>query len=461
MLISTIRETIERLAMIAPGDRVLVALSGGPDSVALLRALFELRGELECELCAAHLNHKLRGKAGDEDERWCSELAQSLELPFRSARVDVNAEVRRLGGNLEEVARELRYSFLEEAAERLGAARIAVAHTLDDQAETVLLRLLRGAGAGGLRGMRPIRGRIIRPLLDVQRSEVLDYLRERNQPYRVDASNTDERFSRAFLRRKAIPLLRQLNPSMARTFATTAAVLGSEDDFLRELAHGVLQRISVRATEGSGINAGEFASLHTALQRRVLRRLVARELGSLRGVSFRAIEAMRRCALGEGPGVDLGGGWTVRLDGELLTVLRKRPEERIIFRYRAAPGQRLDVKEVDKRFDLRIIEARNGIDIERLSGPGRAFLDADAVGDRLEVRGWQPGDRYRPLRAPGSRKLQDLFVNAKLQRFQRYRSPVFLARGRICWVSGLRVGDEFRVTPRTTRILSIEEVDDG
>ncbi len=309
--------------------------------------------------------------------------------------------------------------------------------------------------------MNPVRGRIVRPLFNVRREAVLDYLRQRCSTYRVDVSNYDEHFSRAFLRRRVFPLLGELNPSMARAFATTAHVLGDEDEFLRELADAVLQDISVRTARGFGLKTEEFATLHPALQRRVLRRLVMREKGSLRSISYKAIEAMRRCALGDGPGVDLGDNWTAKREGNVLTAARSIPEEPIAFRYRVNPGQRLEVKEVDKRFELRIIEASNGIDIQGLSGPKRAFLDADEVGERLEVRSWQPGDRYRPLGGPGSQKLQDLFVNAKIRRSQRHRTPVFLSRGRICWVSGFRIDDDFRVAPQTTRILSIEEVEDG
>ena len=461
MLASTIRETIQRWAMISPGDRVLVGFSGGPDSVALLRALIELRDELECELCAAHLNHMLRGSAGDEDERWCEQTARSLGIPFASARIDVKAEAAELGGNLEEVARECRYRFLEESAEKRNADKIAVGHTRSDQAETVLLRLIRGAGSTGLRGMRYVRGRIIRPLLDVDRNDVMEYLERNKLSYRSDATNTDERFSRAFMRSRALPLLSKLNPAVAATVAAAARILGEEDDLLNELADGVLKSVSAEPENAGALNTEEFASLHPALQRRVLRRLVLKKTGSLRAIEFRLIEAMRRCALGQGPAVDLPGSWTARREGRHFRVSQTEDTEPLDYSYTVRPGQTLRVKEVDKSFCLRIIEASNGIDIQGLSGPTRVFLDADAVGDTLEVRSWRSGDRYRPLGAPGRQKIHDLFINAKVRRSQRYRMPVFVSRGNICWVSGLRIGDEFQVTPRTSSILDIEEVDNG
>jgi tRNA(Ile)-lysidine synthase len=462
MLPAKVLKTIGKGAMVSPGDLVLVALSGGPDSTALLHLLHELSGELECALAAAHLNHMLRGRESDGDEHSCAELARGLGIEFRSERIDVAAEAARNSSNLEETGRELRYRFLERTADALGADVIAVGHTADDQAETVLLRLLRGAAGGGLRGMRLHRGRIIRPLLETTREEVTAYLTARNLSWRSDSSNLDERFSRVYLRRRIIPLLRELNPSLEKTISTAAVILGEEDDFFNELADGVIRDTEVRHPGGRAVDATAFAELPAALQRRILRRLLAAGRGDLRSIHFNSVEAMRRCALGEGPAVDLGELVFTREDQALL--LRPKADGGFAapeFSYAAVAGQTIRVKEVDKSFSLRNIEVSDGVDFKKLSGPGRALLDADAVGEVVEVRNWLPGDRYRPLGAPGSRKLQDLFINSKTPRPQRLSAAVFLSQGRICWVSGLRIGEEFKITPETARILVIEEVNNG
>ncbi len=463
MIPAKVLNTIEKAAMVSPGDLVLVAFSGGPDSTALLHMLYALREELDCELAAAHLNHMLRGRESDEEESWCARFAASLGIEFRSRKLDVRAENTRRCGNLEETARELRYGYLERTADELGAQSIAVGHTADDQAETVLLRLLRGAGGGGLRGMRLRRGRIIRPLLETGREEVLNYLASKNLDCRFDSSNRDESYARVFLRERVIPLLRELNPSLEKTISTGAAVLGKEDDFLNDLADGVIREIRLEHPEGPAMRAESFASLHPALQRRVLRRILARGRGDLRRIEYRSIEAMRRCALGEGPGVDFDTLVFVKHDDVLL--LRPKDERPgqspAEFHYSVTAGQTIRLKEVDKSFSLRNIEASDGADIKKLSGPKRALLDADAAGDVLEVRNRLPGDRYRPLGAPGRQKLQDLFINSRIPRRERLSTVVFLAGGRICWVSGLRVSDDYKVTPKTSRILVIEEVKDG
>jgi tRNA(Ile)-lysidine synthase len=290
---------------------------------------------------------------------------------------------------------------------------------------------------------------------------VLAYLSSKNLSWRVDSSNLDERFSRVFLRKQIMPLLRRLNPSLERTISIAAEVLGKEDDFLNELADGVIRDMAVSHPAGQAVDASAFADLPAALQRRILRRLLLGGRGSLRSIEFKSVEAMRRCALGQGTAVDLGSVIFAREEQTLLVRTKSEAETPTEFRYSARPGQTIRVKEVDKTFSLRNIEPSDGVEFKKLSGPGRALLDADAVGDVLELRNWLPGDRYRPLGAPGRQKLQDLFINSKIPRLQRLNAVVFLAAGRICWVSGLRISEEFKITPKTARILVIEEVVDG
>lgn len=456
MLGATLRELFRTTPLVPPGERVLVAWSGGPDSTALLFALLELRAEFEFEVCAAHLNHLLRGAESDADQLWCAEIARSLDIPFRSRRIDVAAVARERGRNLEETARELRYGFLREAAMELEAARIAVAHTADDQVETMLDRLVRGAGPEGLRGMRRQRGNIIRPLLRVTRHEVMAFLDERLLRGRHDSSNEDERYRRVFLRRRVIPALIRLNPSITETFATTAELLGDEDDFLNELAEGVAHNLAHKREDGLYLPAAEFVALPAALQRRVLRRLLLRLTGSLRGVSFRQVEAIRALAAGTGPGAELRGVRAVpATDGICLNKIETTHV--ISYNYTLSAGDGVQVKEIDKSYTLSIIGARPGVDFSQLSGPGKAFLDADLTGGTVEIRNWRPGDRYQPLGAPGRQKLQDLFTNAKISRSRRIQFPVFLAGGAICWVRGMRIAEEFRISERTTRILVISE----
>jgi tRNA(Ile)-lysidine synthase len=294
-------------------------------------------------------------------------------------------------------------------------------------------------------------------MLNATRSEVRQYVEMHKLEPRHDSSNEDESYTRVFLRRQVLPQLRKLNPSVESSFATAALLLGDEDDFLNELADGILEEISEETGSGVELRIDSLSELHPALQRRVIRRLVLKVTGSLRRITYRHVEAILAAALDEETAVQFSGfSFAQVLDRLVATEQADEPE--IAFEYTVRSGQTIELKEVDKSFTLRIIEASSGVDFVKLSGPGRAFADADAVGDVLRVRNWRPGDRYRSLGAPGSQKLHDIFINAKIDRKCRPGTPVFLAGNRIVWVSGFRIADEFRITEKTERILSIEEV---
>ena len=458
MLLSTLKNTLEQNeTLISSEDNILVAFSGGPDSTALLLALFELQSQYGFSICAAHMNHMLRGQESDGDQIWCTSLTQSLDIPFIGRRIDVTVELKKRGGNLEEVARELRYIFLEEAAQELDANLIAVAHTADDQAETVLLRLARGAGSSGLRGMKQARRNIIRPMLDCRRKDVMAYLQEKGIQARQDSSNKNENLSRVHIRRQVIPTLEKLNPSLVHTIGKTADILGQEDDFLNELADNILAGISRQEDEGFILYSEPFRELHNALKRRVIRRLLQKQAGNLRKFTSRQVDLLCSLAEGQGNGVDLFEHRAVPHPQGLLFKPIEYPENKS-FSYTADTAGLVRVKEVDKSFSLRIIETDSDLDFLSLSGPGKAFLDADKTGDIIHIRNWLPGDKYRPLGAPGNQKLQDLFTNAKVARSAKGETAVFCTDEKICWVSGFRIADQFRITDKTRRILAIEEV---
>jgi tRNA(Ile)-lysidine synthase len=457
MLLTQLRNRLDNSPIIAAGDHILIAFSGGPDSTALLQALFELQSEFEFTLCAAHLNHMLRGSAADADQLWCAEFCRSLGVTFRSKRLDVNAEQQLRGGNLEEIAREIRYNFLQETADELSANRIAVAHSQDDQAETVLMRLLRGAGSSGLRGMRQMRGNIIRPMLDISRQSIEEYLQDHNIAARQDESNKDEKFSRVFVRRSLMPLIKELNPAAASTLCNTAEILAAEDDLLNEMADSLLPELTSSDNDQLSLSIEPFIMLPLALQRRVLRRALLHLLGSLRTITSTQVENFRLVLHGEIPDIEISGYCTSN-DGQHVILKRREILPEISYSYQATIGEELEVKEVDKSFSLRIIETTEGFDFRGFSSHNRAFLDADKVDELIEVRNWLPGDRYSPFGLGGSQKLQDLFVNAKVSAEKKSYLPIFIAASGICWVYGFRIGNEFKITESTQRILSIEEV---
>ncbi|HVF68381.1 MAG TPA: tRNA lysidine(34) synthetase TilS [Pyrinomonadaceae bacterium] len=329
------------------GERLVVAVSGGADSTALLLALEELKGAglLGVELTAAHLDHGLRGESAERDARFAESLARERGFEFVSARADVGARASESGDNLEQAARRARYEFLAEAARRVEASAVLTGHTLDDQAETVLLRLLRGSGSEGLGGMRPERsleegGRVSlrRPLLEwARRADTEGYCRARGVEFRADEMNEDERFARVRVRRRLLPLLETFNPRAAETLARAAGILREESSALEEFAARLLEDAraesvgqsnpsdAAQASEAWPLRVEVLNGAPAALRRRALRLWVARGRGGLRRISLANVSAVERLLKGERGGrvAELPGGASVERRKGLLTFRRR------------------------------------------------------------------------------------------------------------------------------------------
>ena len=432
--------------MFAPGARVLVALSGGPDSVALLHILrgLEARGELSVA-GAAHFNHQLRGADADADQQFCRNLALSIGLPLIEGRGDVAARARDSGRSLEDAARIARYAFLEAAADRLDAAAIAVGHSLDDQAETFLLRLLRGAGPGGLAGIRPRAGRVVRPMLDISRADLRHYVSAHRLAYREDASNADPGIPRNRVRLELLPFLERYSPAIARTLAREAAVARADEEFLDRAAIELADSIVLLQNGGVAIDADALQALPPALASRVARKALSAGAPD-RFIGFQHIEDLLE--LTRRP-----EGTSVALPGQLATV---RGNRIVLGRPSVAPFSN------SLRFPLSIpgevafagwaVSAEQVDPLETVAAPpargGTALLAAGPVRGPLAVRTRRRGDTFRPLGMRGrGRKLQDFLVDRKVARADRDSLPLVVDRDdRIIWVVGQSVAEDFRVT---------------
>ncbi len=454
MLLPRARETIRRFGLLDKGDKVLVACSGGADSVALTAALLELRNEYALRLALAHFNHRLRPNAA-ADERFVIDLARLHGLPLYLRREDIRAHARTSRKNLEEAGRERRYAFLREAADRIRADRIATGHTLSDQAETVLMRILRGSGPSGLAGIAPcLDGRIIRPLIEVERGEIEAFLRKRKLSYRRDETNRDLRYLRNRVRLRLIPYLQKnFEPRVVRQLGRLAEICREDEDAWEKMTHSRLSRTLIQDNKGLFLDARKLSALPPALGRRGIRTYFRKIKGDLRGLSFRDVEAVR--LLAEGKEAVLPGGLILR-----------REKSRIGRTTKALPP--LDVEyEWDGRGELAIpgigltfggkrIPADRAKRL-RSDDERRALLDAAKLRFPVFVRGRRDGDRYRPLGAPGRKKLKEIMRAKGVALAERDRRPVFLSAGEIVWVPGLPVAEAFKVTPATRRIFVIEK----
>jgi len=456
-LVAQFRKMIERLGLVRPGDQILIAFSGGPDSTALLSLFLAVRGELRLKLALAHFNHRLR-PAAREDEAFARLTAKKLNLPIAVGSGNVKAYAARRKMNLEEAGRELRYAFFKKAAKKLRADKIATGHTADDQAETVLMRILRGTGLRGLGGIRPLaEGGVIRPLLGIERKDIARWLAAQRLDFRTDESNLDLRFFRNRIRHEVLPLLKRIEPKAVSQLGRLALILQDEED-LRTGPEGERGR--------SSLDAESLSRLPKALARRAVRGFLARLAGSTRGFTFNDVEAV--LALAEGKALTLRGGLNLRRDKGLIAV--KPPAvDKARFRYLWDGRGVLKIKETGLAIKGRILEFRGTLPAP-FDDPSRAFLDADKLEFPLLVRNREEGDRFRPLGAPGSKKLKEILRAKGIPADERDRLPVILtgtcskARNverppRIVWMPGLPVGDAFKVGRASKKILWIEKVD--
>jgi tRNA(Ile)-lysidine synthase len=447
--------TVRNHGMLPPGGRVLVALSGGPDSVGLLHLLCALaaRGELTVA-GVAHLNHGLRD-AADDDERFCRERAAELGFRLCVECADVRALAREWHTSIEDAGRRARYAFLERAAAEVGADVITTGHTLDDQAETFLLQLIRGAGPRGLSSIGPSVGRVRRPLLDVRREEIRNWLAAEGVPFREDESNRDVAFARNRVRHVLLPLLeREFSPGIVGVLGREAAIAREDESYLQSIAIESARSVVLASEDIIEIDASALRSLHPAVASRVARIALAR-LGSGRYIGYDHVEGLLHLAgLPEASALSLPGQQA------------RRVGDRIVLG-RAGPG----IFENSFRIPLSIpgevllerqgwaVSAELGSSFAGLSSNGlEVALRAKDVTLPLTVRSRRRGDRLRPAGMRGRRKkLQDLFVDRKIARHERDRIPLVVDReDRILWVVGHAVAEDFRVTEPLQGVLLLK-----
>ncbi len=427
-----------RRALLADGERVLVAVSGGVDSMVLLRVLAGLAPAHRWRLHVAHLNHGLRGRSSDADARLVAKVARQLKLPATVRRAEVQGLARRRGISIEMAARAVRHEFLARVARQHGIRTIVLAHHLDDQVELFFLRLLRGSGGEGLAGMKwkssspaDARLRLVRPLRDQPKSALVTYARKFLVPFREDASNTSRTIPRTRLRHELLPLLRRhYQPGLDRVVMRTMELLGAEAEAVTEWAR------HWRAQGRGGSSKREkFQDLPIGVQRRVLQMDLLRQK---QVPTFEMVEALR---LGGAPGAPTGesapGRAGKRFSRASLQVEIGKPGK--------AQFAGTEVK-------WAIVHKKGTRPLAR--GGKVEYFDADRVGDQVLLRHWQPGDRFQPIGMPQAVKIQDLFVNQKVPRNRRHQSLLAAtAAGDVFWVEGLRISERFKLTQATVNRL--------
>jgi tRNA(Ile)-lysidine synthase len=477
---------IAREALWSPHSRLVVAVSGGADSLCLLGLLLDLQNsehELAPEqLIVAHLDHGLRGQASAEDALWVGDLARSLHLNFFTERSDVREVARSRHLSVEDAGRRTRYSFLRRIAAQEGATRLCLGHTADDQVETILMHWLRGSGLRGLAGMAALSGDTARPILCLSRSDTLEFCRRRGWEPRYDETNDELYYRRNRVRQELLPYLERYNPNLRQTVLRNARLLGSDEAYLAEEADRVYARICRDQTLGAiEFGLSELKALYQAapaLARRVIRRGVEHLAAGKPGAELEASHIFQLETLLDSPRT----GGRLSLPGNLVAergytklVIQLRPVERqgwlstdeIPFPVPgdcAWPSLHWRLRAAERAAPLPVSAAPSAsgdeVQVERISPayPAEtiAYLDREICDGNLTVRTWQPGDRFRPLGMRNEKKLHDFFVDAKIPRELRHQIPLVLHAGQIAWVAGLRIDDRMRISAKTKRMLVLQ-----
>ena len=445
---------------------LIVAVSGGPDSLALLLLLVELGQSPGLSIHVAHLDHGLRGQESREDAQFVEETARRLNLPVTLEQADV--ESYRMGRHLslEEAAREVRYSFLSRTAAAQGAAVVVLGHTADDQAETILMHLLRGSGLSGLTGMStvahwPFPGdsqgvTLVRPLLEVTREETKSYCLWKGITPREDSSNRSIQFTRNRLRSDLLPLLRSYNPRFQEALLRLGHSATQDQAYIVEEAARARERLAVDLGEGITIDREGFVALPPTLKRHLLRLIYQELRGSSHGLEHQHLEEMVRLSQGStGKEIDLPDGlvFSVARDSLRLGFGKAWATDAP-----AIPGEYVLAVPGDIRIPGWTIKARlsRGKEASPYGGAYAVQLDEGRLGRRLLVRGRRPGDRFHPLGMTGTKKLRDFMVDAKVPRGMRDRVPLVLSEKGIAWVVGHRIAHWARIGEDTTEVVDLE-----
>lgn len=469
-----VHKHIREQRLLCPGERVAVAVSGGADSVALLRVLLELREELGIVLSTAHFHHQIRGAEADADREFVRALAEQFQLEFHAGSQDVPACARERQLSLESAARELRHQWFAGLIQNSGVDKVATAHTLDDQAETVLMRILRGTGVRGLAGISPEHKdkHLVRPLLGTTRKEVEAYLTALGQPWRNDSSNLDLSHTRNRVRHTLLPLLeREFNPAVRQTLAELAEVARGEDEYWRKELAGLLPRLvragkptrSGRSASGSAadtlaVDLSALLALPVALQRMVLRH-TAEQFGST--LEFKHIqqlmELIRRSKSSQG--LSLPGGLRAECSWRELRFSLKAEEIPEEYGYSLpVPGQ-VGVPELGKIVRAVVITTGK----QTISGYNAAsLLNRRLLAPELKIRNWRAGDRFFPAHSQSPKKVKELLqpsrIGARVSSRERKLWPVIESAGEIVWMRGFPVPQTFAI--QSGEAVLIEEIRD-
>jgi tRNA(Ile)-lysidine synthase len=457
-LVHRILSAIRKYRMFSGGETILIGLSGGPDSVCLVHILNRLKDSLKLDLHAIYIDHGLRAGETGQEISFCKDFCKSLPVPFITKSIEVKAYAAEQKLNKQEAARLLRYRVFEETAHEVNAHKIALGHTSDDQAETLLMRLFRGAGSAGLAGIPPVRKNIIRPLIDVRRSEIEQYLEDEKVRFITDSSNLKTDYLRNRIRLSLMPVLREINPDITDTLAKTAAIFRDEERYFEIIVTKTLMKLISRKTDSRiELFLSPFGSMDKVVIRRVLRRAIDETKG-LRGISFIHIEDMIELIQSGNPGDRLFLPKGIRAIKDYSTfILTSEIPATLEPCTLTVPGETI-LKEAGIVLKATVDDTNEGEAKYEDSGLwiSHGIFDADKLRFPLTARPRSDGDVFYPFGFGKRKKLQDFYVDMKVPRDERNRVPLIVSGEDIIWVVGYRGDERFKITAETKSMLRFE-----
>lgn len=465
-MLEHVRELRREWGFAAEGCTIVVAVSGGPDSIALLHVLHALSGEYNWTLICAHMNHGFRPEESAEEAEFVRGIAAELDIPFELASVDTPAHMEGTGQGAQEAARELRYDFLQRTAQRYGATTLALAHHMDDQAETVLMRILRGTGTEGLGGMKIYRVEknleLIRPFLRIYKADLVHVCQQGGLAYRLDSSNRQRKYTRNRIRLDALPFLEQFNGQLVPTLARLAEIAGTENDYIQQQTEALYAKLVKEKAGSFSFSAASFCTVPVALQRRLIKLILNYLSSANETFDFNKIEIIR-CQIERS---DLAS-WSLDVGSRVICC--KEYDEIRLIRASEQKAEPFCIPVQHANAVISIPDASMQVEVSIQAGKDRspdalrlssdeAFFDADELDFPLYLRSRRPGDIIT-LIGGGTKKVKNLFIDAKIPLSQRDRMPLLVdASGRILWIPGLRRAREALVRSQSDRCLYMKIV---
>lgn len=457
-LIDKVEETIRQNSMINRGDKIIVAVSGGPDSMCLLHLLFSLKYKYDIKLIAAHVNHGLRGEEADKDEDYVRQYCRSIDVPFYSIKVDLNKLAKEKKISCESAGREVRYNFFEDLMHKTNAQKIALAHNANDQAETVLMRLMRGTGVEGLTGIKPVRDNIfIRPIINISRDEIEEYCDKHKLSPRIDKTNLESIYTRNKIRLDLIPYIKEnFNKDVIGAINNLVFMVTKDNEYLEIISKEKYKKYCSKKDLKVIINKDAFNE-HEAILTRIIRLSLLELKGNLLDlekvhiydiINVQANETGKRIILPDQIIAYNNYGNIELYKQKDLTVLRNDDE------YNLSLNDTAEISEMNLKVSTSILP--KGSNINYKENEMIKYFDYDKVQEKMIIRFRRNGDKFTPFGMKGSKKLKDLFIDLKIPQEERDNIPLICFGDEIAWVIGYRISNKFKVDKNTNRILEIK-----